>query len=194
MPSQYVGLFAKKLLRVAVLVESPSMALWLLVSAFNLMQAHPIVSRPLLHRGCDDAMPSADPFDLDCCCIDKMMRIIDKTSLWEIEVLLQHTDPSIVRMASLLKTNFFSRKAKTVSNDDYLHITDEQLFNRERKYGSHTKQKKSRGEVGLEGMIGEDISKDDVQISLAVPLGGGATQKPFDSEFMASFKRAYPVI
>lgn len=192
MPTQYVGVFSKKLIRVSVLVESPSMALWLLVSAFNLMQAHPIVSKPLLHRESVEQMQSRDSFDLNCTDIDEMVKALGTSSLWEIEILLQHTDPSIVRMANMFKTNFFSRKAKTVSNDDYLLISDEQLFNRERKYGSHSKAKKSRGEVELDGMIGEDTSNPGQQISIAAPID---EKQPtcLTTEFQRHFERLYPV-
>ena len=191
MPSQYVGVFAKKLLRVAVLVESPSMALWLVVSAFNLMQAHPIISKPLLHRDMHVGMLSTDPFDLACTQIETMIPVMSGSSLWEIETLLNHSDPSIVRMANLFKSNFFSRKAKTVSNDDYLLISDEQLFNRERKYGSHSKVKKSRGEVELDGIIGEENARMEQQISIAAPIKRELSDL-FDNEFLRQLQRAFP--
>ena len=169
MPAKLVPLFAKKLLRVAVISSSPSMALWLVVAAFNLMQAHPLVSKPLIHRGGAQDVMTKDPFDLECKDIKVMEELIEKTSLWELELLMQHTDPSVVRMASLFKTNFFSRKAKRISSDDYLLITDEQLYNRERKYGSHSKAgKRPKADLELDQIAGEDVPRGDLIIPIAV--------------------------
>jgi hypothetical protein len=193
MPSRLVPVFAKKLLRVAVVVGSPSMTLWLVVAAFNLMQAHPIVSRSLLHREDIEGMGTSDPFDLECKDIDSMAQVLDRTSLWELELLLQHTDPSVVRMASMFKTNFFSKKAKRISSDDYLLITDEQLLNRERKYGSHSKaSKKLKADVELERIAGEDFSRDDVVIPIAVVTPNDLQAlKLSDERFLSSLQTAY---
>ena len=187
MPNQFVPVFAKRLLGVAVLVQHPSMALWLVVAAFNLMQAHPLVSKPLLHREESVAFTqNIDPFDPYSKDIYEMMKIIPETSLWEIELLSQHSDPSVVRMASLFKTNFFSRKAKRISSDDYLLISDEQLFGRERKYGSHSKAKKSKADAELDTIVGEDKLKD-IQIPISVYIEGKVDSK-LDEMFIESIK------
>lgn len=192
MPARLVPLFAKKMLRVAVIVNSPSMTLWLVVAAFNLMQGHPLVSKPLIHREDVSEMGTADPFDLECKDIDEMAKIIDKTSLWELELLMQHSDPSVVRMASLFRTNFFSRKAKRIASDDYLLISDEQLLNRERKYGTHTKVKKMKADYELDNIVGDDSAKNDVSIPMAViiPENRGALVRK-DTDFLADFKVVY---
>ena len=173
MPTQLVPVFAKRLLRVAVLVESPSMTLWLVVAAFNLMQSHPIVSIPLIHREVSDqqSLMDHDPFDLACEDIHEMVKALSSSSLWELELLTQHADPSVVRMACLFKTNFFSRKAKRISSDDYLLISDEQLMGRERKYGTHSKAKKTKGDIELEKIAGEDKGSDlEIPIAVLTPL------------------------
>ena len=165
MPNQYIPVFAKKMLRIATVVRSPSLSLWLVVAAFNLMQSHPIVSKPLIHREAVGGDLTKDPFDNDSFDIVAIAKTIGATSLWEIELLTNHSDPSVARMAALYKTNFFGRKAKRVSSDDYLLITDEQLFNRERKYGMHSNSKRSRGDVELENLVGPDRSVN-AEISL----------------------------
>jgi hypothetical protein len=168
MPARLVPVFAKRMLRVAVVIDSPSLTLWLVVAAFNLMQAHPLVSRPLIHR--EESSPSecTDPFDLNCTDINEMSQAVERSSLWELELLMNHTDPSVVRMASLFKTNFFSRKAKRISSDDYLLITDEQLFHRERKYGTHGKAKKMKADIELDNITGGDSGKTDVSVAIGV--------------------------
>jgi hypothetical protein len=190
MPSQLVPVFAKRLLRVAVLVKSPSMTLWLLVAAFNLMQAHPLVSKPLIHREDTDSLLSTDAFDLDSRDVNAMSDCVGKSSLWELELLLNHNDPSVVRIAQMFRTNFFSRKAKRISSDDYLLITDEQLFNRERKYGSHSKAKRAKGEMELDNIAGDDSVKKDLLLPLAVPTeGADLTIEPFLVEFQKTYGR-----
>ena len=193
MPAQLVPVFAKRLLRVAVLVKSPSMTLWLVVTAFNLMQAHPLVSKPLIHRADSEGMTNADPFDLESDDIYAMMEVMPRTSLWELELLTQHSDPSVVRMANLFKTNFFSRKAKRISSDDYLLITDEQLFNRERKYGTHSKAKKSKGEYELDTIVGEDEVRTSIySIPVAVHTESGAQRMlTRDQAFLKEFGEMY---
>jgi hypothetical protein len=121
-----------------------------------------------------------------------MAKIIDKTSLWELELLMQHSDPSVVRMASLFRTNFFSRKAKRIASDDYLLISDEQLLNRERKYGTHTKVKKMKADYELDNIVGDDSAKNDVSIPMAViiPENRGALVRK-DTDFVADFKIVY---
>ena len=190
MPTQLVPVFAKRLLRVAVLVKSPSMTLWLVVAAFNLMQAHPLVSKPLIHREGVDSLQSTDPFDLDSRDVTAMTECIGNSSLWELELLLNHNDPSVVRIAQMYKSNFFSRKAKRISSDDYLLITDEQLFNRERKYGSHSKVKRAKGEMELDNIVGDDSGKKDLLLPIAVPTeGADPTIEPFLVEFQKTYGR-----
>ena len=165
MPNQYIPVFAKKMIQLATLVISPSLSLWLVVAAFNLMQAHPLVARSLVHR--EGPSMDKDLFDVASTDLSAMTKIIKSISLWEIELLLNHSDPSVCRMAGLFKTNFFARKAKRISSDDYLLITDEQLFNREKKYGSHSKNKKTRGDVELENLVGKD-TRQEFQIPIAI--------------------------
>ena len=190
MPSQLVPVFAKRLLRVAVLTSNPSMVLWLVVSAFNLMQIHPLVSKPLIHRESDSGMVNVDPFDLKSNDIHAMSKVLRRSSLWELELLTTHTDPSVVRMANLFKTNFFSRKAKRISSDEYLLITDEQLFNRERKYGTHSKAKKTKGDFELDNIVGEDKVKNEYEIAVAVITGTNTeTIKELDGIFIRDHDR-----
>jgi len=170
MPAQYIPVFAKRLIRTAVLVSNPSLTLWLVVATFNLMQSNPIVSRILIHRD-EDSQPVAlkDAFDMNIEDIEEAQKHVHETSLWELELLFNHSDPSVVRMATLFKTNFFSKKAKRISSDNYLFITEEQLLQREMKFGRHTNKSNSRnkGEVELDRMIGQDApSAQEVIIPL----------------------------
>ena len=93
----------------------------------------------------------------------------------------------------MFKTNFFSKKAKRISSDDYLLITDEQLLNRERKYGSHSKaSKKLKADVELERIAGEDFSRDDVVIPIAVVTPNDLQAlKLSDERFLSSLQTAY---
>jgi hypothetical protein len=192
MPAQLVPVFAKRLLRVAVLVENPSMVLWLVVAAFNLMQAHPLVSKSLIHREDASGFEARDPFDGMCDDINAMGEALTKSSLWELELLMNHSDPSVVRMAVLFKTNFFSRKAKRISSDDYLLITDEQLFNRERKFGTHNKAKRVKGELELDSIIGQDQGKNELEIPIAVVTDEEEeTLRQADSNFFDKFQKCY---
>jgi hypothetical protein len=158
MPSHYAPVFAKRLLRCAVLTSHPEAVLWLTVAAFNLVQSHQTTCRPLIHR--EDStltLSVGDAFDPDCRDIDKMANVVPSASCaWEIELLMVHSDPSIVRIAQMFKTNFYSRKAKRIATDDYLLITEEQLYNREKKYGSHSKKSKNAGEAELDKLVSDE--------------------------------------
>ena len=160
MPSQYVSVFAKRLIRTAVIVHNPSLSLWLVVAAFNLIQANPTVSKQLVHVDAEslDSFTSSDSFSMECLDIDEALKSVQGTCLWELELLMNHSDPSVVRMANLFKTNFFSRKAKRISSDDYVLITAEQLMQRELRYGKHAVKggKANRGFIELESLVGLD--------------------------------------
>lgn len=170
MPSKYIPIFSKKLLRIAVLVNNPSLTLWLVVATFSLMQANPLVATPLVHTNPED-FPSditSDPFSMECKDIEEALNITTgKISLWELELLMKHSDPSVVRMSQLFATNFFAKKAKRISSDDFVFITTQQLFNRERKYGSHARPgKKQRADGEME----EDLQTNPAGDNLAIPL------------------------
>jgi hypothetical protein len=166
MPSQYIPVFAKRLIRTSVLVSNPSLTLWLVVAAFNLMQSNPTVSRQLVHRD-DDFKANGDPFDMNIHDIDQALATISNTCLWELELLFNHSDPSVVRMSNLFKTNFFSKKAKRISSDDYLFITQEQLYQREFKFGRHAnKANMNKGEIELDRMVGPDSAAATVNIPI----------------------------
>ena len=170
MPSQYVPVFAKKLIRTAVIVHNSSLTLWLVVAAFNLMQANPTVSRSLVNVDSDDSpFQNKDTFRLDCEDIDEAVSCAAETCLWELELLTSHSDPSVVRMANLYRTNFFSKKAKRISSDDYLLISMDQLMQREMRFGKHSIKagKTTQGVVELENIIGaEQVTEMQLQIPL----------------------------
>ena len=169
MPSQCVPVFAKKLIRTAVIVGNPSLTLWLVVAAFNLMQANPTVSKTLVHADSSLEFSNMDPFDLGCTDIDEALISIERSCLWELELLMNHSDPSVVRMANLYKTNFFSKRAKRISSDDYLLISADQLMQRELKFGRHASKmaKANRASVELETLVGMDTTSNP---SMEIPL------------------------
>ena len=172
MPSQYVTVFAKRLIRTAVIVHNPSLSLWLVVAAFNLMQANPTVAKQLVHvesETSEESFTNKDSFSMECEDIDEAAKLMNGTCLWELELLTSHSDPSVVRMANLFKTNFFSRKAKRLSSDDYLLITADQLMQRELRFGKHTQKgsKGNRGSIELENLVGLDMSAGN---ELLIPL------------------------
>lgn len=180
MPSQYIPIFAKKLLRIAVIVTNPSLTLWLVVATFNLLQENPLVAKPLIHRESEQFTKNLtnDPFRVDTSDITEAMASIENAGcLWELELLMNHSDPSVVRMSQLFATNFFSKKSKRISSDDYLFITSEQLFNRERKYGSHAGQrlgaaKRLKGDLELENIVGNeraDGTCTSIPLAVSVP-------------------------
>lgn len=112
LPGGLVASFVKRLVRRALFAPTEG-ALWCLRLALDLLYKHPNVSY-LVHRsvnlfGQSDTIQSRglkrargndldDPYDDDE--LDPQASKADKSSLWELEVLLKHISPAVSRLAT----------------------------------------------------------------------------------------------
>jgi CBF/Mak21 family len=143
-----VNAFLKKFTRISVTTSSSSVALFLISLIYSLAQKYP-KTKSLFHNEQEDAQPSLnDPYIFE----DDLEKA-QLVSLWEISLLLKHANPTVNRMASFFKTNFYAKTAKKINVMDFVALDDVMLFQKERSFGSKT------GIISL-GFVGDGSETD----------------------------------
>lgn len=131
-PTAWIGAFAKRCARQAVLAVDESVVLFLVTIVYSVLQKNAAL-RSLLHADTADAHSSLseDPFSLS-----DSLTSAKVVSLWEIELLITHMSPAVARLATLFKTNLFSHSARSIAAVDFASIDWTTLLAREKNFNA----------------------------------------------------------
>lgn len=152
LPARYAAVFAKKCIRVAIACTEPGSVMWLVATAYSLIQKHHSHCKFLLHNPYEGPMadkpPAAekDPFSSSSS-LSEALDQIPGSSLWEIQLLLRHHAPAVVLLAKLFVRPFFGVTARKLEPELFLDQSFERMYKQALKAGDRQMNKwRSRGE------------------------------------------------
>jgi len=146
LPARFAAAFAKKCMCVAVAVADAGTVMWLIAVTYTLIQRNHSGCKYLLHKESADIMES-DCFSVDAPLPD-VLKIIDKTSLWELKLLERHHIPAVSTLLQLFSKPFFKPSSKKLEPDVFLDQSVERLYKQAMRAGDRQAARwKARGET-----------------------------------------------
>ena len=130
-PAAWIAAFAKRIARVGLISLDHAISLWAVTAVYSLIQRNPLTCRALLHSD-RSGQEGGDPFSFHSDLQTAAIQVKD-SSLWELELLMNHGCAAVARLAAMFRTNLFSRSAKRIEAVDFATLNDAALFSQERK-------------------------------------------------------------